>query len=224
MDLAQENTRDSRLIEHYAPLRKTQHRLLVAMGVAAGLMLIVIALLEVFLDFEVSTPKRSSTQGQSLTVHLRQNDADSKPERISGEQADDLQLREIVSVAEISTAPEDATSVIPPESQPDERSAADWRNMITESAAAIGNEKVRREVSRSSMWRQSHSIMFQPESEHVLWEQDPIIPNFRFKPQVHVAGLGITIGSCFIGIPIVGVPVEERTVAIRLFVCAKGSG
>ena len=206
--VAKENTKDSRLIEHYPPLRKTHHRLFIAMGVAAGLMLIVIALLEVFLDFEVTTPKRNSTQGQSLTVHLRQNDAESKPERITSEQADDLRLREIVSVA--------------PETQPDERSAADWRKIITESVAAIGNEKVRREESRSSMWRQSHSIMFQPESEHVLREQDPIIPNFRFKPQVHVAGLGITIGSCFIGIPILGVPVEERTAAISLFVCAKG--
>lgn len=192
------------------------------MGVAAGLMSITVALLEVFLDFDVSTTKRSSTQEQSLTVHLRQNNADSKPERVSGEQGDDLQLREIVSVAEISTAPEDATSVIPPESQPDERLATDWRKLITDSVTAIEDEKVRQEVSRSAMWRQSYSIMFQPESEQVLREQDPVIPNFRFKPQVHVAGLGITLGSCFIGIPIVGVPVGDRTVAISLFVCARG--
>lgn len=193
------------------------------MGVAAGLMSIAIALLEVFLGFDVSMPKSSSTQEQSLTVHLRQNDTDSKPEPVSGELAGDLQLQEIVSVDEVSAAPEGATSVIPPGSQQDERSATDWRKMINESVAAIGNEKVRQEVSQTSMWRQSHSIMFQPESEHVLREQDPIIPNFRFKPQVHVAGLGITLGSCFIGIPIVGVPVEERTVAISLFVCARGS-
>jgi len=54
-DLAQENTKDSRLIEHVAPVRKTQHRLFIAMGVAAGLMSIVFALLEIFLDFDVST-------------------------------------------------------------------------------------------------------------------------------------------------------------------------
>ena len=122
----------------------------------------------------------------------------------------------------ILAAPEDAISEISAASQPDEHLATDWRKMITESVAAIQNEKVRQEASRSSMWRQSHSIMFQPERKHVLREQDPIIPNFRFRPQVHVAGLGITIGSCFIGIPIVGVPVEERTVAISVFVCAEG--
>jgi len=66
--------------------------------------------------------------------------------------------------------------------------------------------------------------MFQPEIEPALRELDPILPNFRFKPQVYVAGLGITIGSCFVGIPIIGVPIEQRTVAISLFVCAKGSG
>ena len=221
-DLSQEDTKDSRLIEHVAPVRKTQHRLFIAMGVAAGLMSIVFALLEVFLDFDVSTKKRSSTKEQILTVHLRQNEADSIPEHVSGEQADELQLREVVSGDEVSAAPEDAASVISPESQPDERSALDWRRMITESVTAIGNEKVRQEESRRSMWRQSHSIMFRPESEQVLREQDPIIPNFRFKPQVYVAGLGMTIGSCFIGIPIVGVPVEERTVAISIFVCARG--
>ena len=194
------------------------------MAVAAGLMSVVIVLLEVFLDFEVSAAKRTYTEGQGLTVHLRQKDADSDPERVSGEQTDDIQVREIISVAEISTAPDDPTPAIAPASRPDERSAIDWRKMITESVAAIGDERVGQEASRSSMWRQSHSIMFQPEREPALRELDPILPNFRFKPQVYVAGLGITIGSCFVGIPIIGVPVEQRTVAISLFVCAKGSG
>jgi hypothetical protein len=222
LDAVQENTKDGRLIELYAPPRRTQHRLFISMGIAACLMSIVIASLEVFLDFEMSTPKRNSSQGQSLTVQLRRNDADLRPEHVLGEQADDPQLREDVSVVEISTTLEDATAVIRPESQPDELTATDWRKNITESVVAIGNEKARQEVSRSFMWKRTHSIMFRPNNEQVLREQDPIIPNFRFKPQVHVAGLGITIGSCFIGIPLVGVPVEERTVAVRLFVCAKG--
>jgi hypothetical protein len=48
----------------------------------------------------------------------------------------------------------------------------------------------------------------------------PVLVNFRFKPESHVAGLGITVGSCFIGIPLFGIPVEERSVAIRPVVCA----
>ena len=74
------------------------------------------------------------------------------------------------------------------------------------------------------MWRKTHSLMFQSTGGIAPKQQEPIIPDFQFKPQVHVVGLGVTIGSCFIGLPIVGVPVEERTVAIRLFVCAKDAG
>ena len=71
------------------------------------------------------------------------------------------------------------------------------------------------------MWRTTHSVMFQSEGGYIPKQEVPIIPGFRFKPQVHVAGLGVTIGSCFVGLPLVGVPVEERTAAIGLFVCAK---
>ena len=80
------------------------------------------------------------------------------------------------------------------------------------------------EESRTSMWRQSHSIMFQPGSDIVVREEESILSDFRFKPRVYVVGLGVTIGSCFIGIPLAGVPVEQRTVAISLFVCARNSG
>jgi hypothetical protein len=66
--------------------------------------------------------------------------------------------------------------------------------------------------------------MFEPAGDFVVREEEPVISDFRFRPQIHVVGLGLTIGSCFIGIPIVGVPVEQRTVAINLVVCAQDSG
>ena len=74
------------------------------------------------------------------------------------------------------------------------------------------------------MWRQTHSIMFEPANEFVVQEEEPVIPDLRFIPRIHVVGLGVTIGSCFIGLPFAGVPVEQRTVAITLFVCAEDSG
>lgn len=95
---------------------------------------------------------------------------------------------------------------------------------VAETVASIGKEKQKREENRASMWRKTHSLMFQSTGGIAPKQQEPIIPDFQFKPQVHVVGLGVTIGSCFIGLPIVGVPVEERTVAIRLFVCAKDAG
>jgi hypothetical protein len=66
--------------------------------------------------------------------------------------------------------------------------------------------------------------MFEPANEFVVKEEEPVISDLRFIPRIHVVGLGVTIGSCFIGIPLAGVPVEQRTVAISLFVCAKDSG
>ena len=74
------------------------------------------------------------------------------------------------------------------------------------------------------MWRQTRSVMFQPANEFVPHEQQPVMANLRFKPEIHVVGLGVTIGSCFVGLPLVGVPVEKRTIGIRLFVCADESG
>ena len=96
--------------------------------------------------------------------------------------------------------------------------------MADEAVKTSMDEYFRQEESRASMWRRSHSIMFQPAGDIVVKEIELIISDFRFMPRVHVVGLGLTIGSCFIGIPIAGVPVEQRTVAIRLIVCAPNSG
>lgn len=74
------------------------------------------------------------------------------------------------------------------------------------------------------MWRQTHSIMFESANEFVVQEEEPTLSDLRFIPRIHVVGLGVTIGSCFIGLPFAGVPVEQRTVAITLFVCAEDSG
>ena len=223
MDPVQEDTKGGGLTEHEAPLRPTRHRLFIAMGVAACFVSLLLALLELIVDLAANTPKPNAVSGQSLTVRIRPNEADSKSELASGEQSAKLQLREDLSLTEIPIPRQETTSASPPESPPDLQPVMDWREMITETVATIGNENLRQEKSRSSMRRQTHSIMFQPASEIVLKEPDPIIPDFRFKPQVHVAGIGVTIGSCFIGLPIVGVPVEDRTAAIRLFVCAQDS-
>ena len=100
----------------------------------------------------------------------------------------------------------------------------DWSAIADEAAKTSVDEFVRQEESRASMWRQSRSMMFQPSNEFVVNEAEPVISDFRFIPRIYVAGLGVTIGSCFIGIPLVGIPVEQRTVAISLFVCARRSG
>jgi len=74
------------------------------------------------------------------------------------------------------------------------------------------------------MWRQTYSTMFKPAGDTLSLEEEPVISDLRFIPRIHVFGLGVTIGSCFIGLPLVGVPVEQRSTMIPLFVCAGDSG
>ena len=91
---------------------------------------------------------------------------------------------------------------------------------IESSVAAYSSES----ASRMAMWRQNHAIMVKPAGSFEINEEEPVIPGFRFKPEIHVFGLGFTIGSCFIGVPLVGVPVEQRSTAITFFVCAADAG
>ena len=61
--------------------------------------------------------------------------------------------------------------------------------------------------------------MFESQNEFAVIEEGQIMANLDFIEPVGVVGVGFTLGSCFVGIPLVGVPVEERTVAIRLWYC-----
>ena len=146
-----------------------------------------------------------------------------KLERWQAEQSAELQLPEDLSLVEIPVTREEETSVSPPESPLDAQRVINWHEAITETVAEFVSEDVRQEESRAHMWRQNYSLMFQPADEIGLTEPGPVIAGFSFKPEIHVVGIGVTIGSCFFGLPILGVPVEDRTVAITLFVCAKDS-
>jgi hypothetical protein len=66
--------------------------------------------------------------------------------------------------------------------------------------------------------------MFQPDDDFKVNELVPILADFNFREPVGILGLGFTIGSCFIGIPLLGVPVEERSVGITLVICRNSSG
>jgi len=190
------------------------------MGVAACLVSLVLALVAFIGKFAIKTPA-SSMRSLNLSVRIRPDEPDLESQPESVDQTGGVGRREGAPLTETATVTEDVSPATPNVPQFDERPTVDWQNLIVETVASIGEESRRREESRERMRRTTHSVMFQPEGDYESRQQEPIIPDFRFKPQVHVAGLGMTIGSCFIGLPIVGVPVEDRTVAIRLFVCAK---
>jgi hypothetical protein len=156
----------SRLIRHNVPLRPTRQRLIIAMGVSACLVFLVLTSLSLVVKLASSTVDPDAVRDQVVAISIRHDDADPEPDPASDDRAANLPLQDDDPVPAVAVPP-----LKPPPDEP-----------------------------------------------------DPIISDLRFKPQIHVAGIGFAIGSCFIGIPIVGVPVEQRSVAITVFVCARDSG
>jgi hypothetical protein len=99
----------------------------------------------------------------------------------------------------------------------------DWRAIAAAEARSSVADSFRQEETRASLWRQTHSVMFQPGDTFVLQDEEPLLADFRFVYRSRVVGLGLNIGRCFIGIPIAGVPVEQRSGAITIFVCGQDS-
>jgi len=184
----------------------------------------ILALLGSLIDFAVSISKPKRENGERLVVHIKKVEGENRSDLMTGDQVIRSTAREEITSVEFAEHQQEIASVDTSEPATDAPPVKNWRGIADEAIKSSIDEYFAQEESRASMWRQSRSIMFQPTSKIVVNDKEPIISDFRFKPRVHVAGLGVTIGSCFIGIPIVGVPVRQRTVAIRLFVCAEKSG
>ena len=204
--------------------RPTHHRLWTAMGISAGL---VAALLEVLvaLGGPVSGISLSGIElRERLILVIRK--ADSQPVSDPATEYPDVPSlpQEETVIAEHADAPQNPVLTNAPVLSAEVEPLTDWQAIAQEAAKASVDEDSRHEASRARMWLQSRSMMFQPAPNLNAGKANPALPDFRFKPQIHVVGLGVTIGSCFFGVPLVGVPVEQRTVAITLFVCASDSG
>lgn len=211
------------LINYSAPIRPTRGRLLAAMGVSTCSVALLLAFLGSLVDFAKSRSKPSDESGQRLTVHIKQGEGELNPELTMENQAVSSLPQEEIDLAENPDLQLQAVTVHSPEPPPDPRPTEDWWAIPERAARASIDKQFRNEEIRASMWRQSHSIMFQPAGNLMAKEEEPVISDFRFKPEIHVVGLGVKIGSCFIGVPLAGVPVEKRTVGISLVVCAKKS-
>jgi hypothetical protein len=194
------------------------------MGVSAFFIAVMLALLELLVDFAAGYSIPGSEDGTQLTVLIRTGDIEPGPEfTMEKKAAPSLSQQPIVSAV-----PVDRRQVVVTHSSPELPAVSppvkDWRAIAKSAARTTVDDRFKKEEFRASMWRQTHSIMFEPVGDFVVREEEPVISDFRFRPQIHVVGLGVTIGSCFIGIPLAGVPVEQRTVAINLVVCAQDSG
>ena len=194
------------------------------MGASAGFLALLLVLLDIFLPVEPGLRDARVVGDPILQVLIRRR---AMPAPIDAEKLD-LQTpptRRAEGPAVEAVADDRIVEITTPSEAPAApRSPIDWSAEIVESVAALQSERRANETTRQSMWLQSRSVMFAPEDEFTPSAEGPVLADLRFRPEIHVAGIGLTIGSCFVGLPLIGVPVEQRTVAIRLFVCADGSG
>jgi hypothetical protein len=205
-------------------MRPTRDRLLIAMGVSTCSIALLLAVLGSLVDFAAGVSIPRIEDNDLLTVHVRKRERESNPNVTTGNGAVRSLPQEQTISSESAELPQQFASVHAPESPADLPPVKDWRAMADEAAQASVDEYVRQEESRASMWRQTRSIMFQPANDTVVKDIEPLLADIPFKRRSRVIGLGINIGSCFIGIPIAGVPVEERSIGITIFLCGQDSG
>lgn len=210
----------NRLMDFHTSVRPTRQRLLTAMGIATCAIVVLFAMLESLVGFGVSISKPGIDHEDSLTVTIIKGEHEKTSGFTPGNKAVRSLLQEQVILSEFAELQPEVAPVDSPEPPGEPQPVKDWRAIADEAAKASVDEYFRQEETRDSMWKRSHSIMFQPPKELVVMDKEPLLSDVHFKRRSRVIGLGINIGSCFIGIPVAGVPVEDRSAAITVFVCS----
>lgn len=202
-------------------IRPTRNRLLAAMGVSTCVIALLLAISGLLADLALSISRSGIATSDSLILLVRMKVAAS---------AADPPMDDDLDVSAEPDEPADTPGVQPelvtedlPQPPDEPKPATDWHAMVDQVARTTVDDYYREKETMEALWRRSPSIMFEPGEELVLKDETPVIADLRFVPEIHVLGLGFTLGSCFFGVPIAGVPVEQRSAAITLIVCADGS-
>jgi hypothetical protein len=180
------------------------------MGLASGLVALLLASLASLFQIAATV----SDPNIALSVQIRQTKVVKAAESSPPEQLVAEELVELPPAAVPLVIPEPVRDAPPP---------TDWRAIAAAEARDSVADAFRQEESRALLWRRTHSVMFQPGDDFVLQDEEPLLADFRFIYRSRVVGLGLNIGRCFVGIPIAGVPVEQRSGAITIFVCGQDS-
>ncbi len=205
-------------------VRPTRHRLLATMAVSACFVAALLALIGSFVDLVFEVAASDQYSGNRLTVMVRDNEDEPKAAVTEDEQVLPSAVKQESPARDDASWQKHAVTEARAEPPVDSRPVRDWHAMAEDVARSSVAGLFEDRETRMAQWRQSHAIMFRPTGDFDVKEEEPLIPDFRFRPEIHVVGLGLTIGSCFIGIPLAEVPVEQRSVAITLFVCASDAG
>lgn len=166
---------------------------------------------------------RCVDEPRRLTVRLARKQAEQVSETV-------LAAYEVRDVSEVVTRPADPKTTdsarskidvmpraVDPESEPS--SIADVYSMARQSVTRRVDDRFAKEQIRKSMWRSTGSMMFEDTGEFDFREPETVIADREFRVPLGVLGIGLTIGGCFFGIPLAGIPVEERTVGPNVIYC-----
>ena len=145
--------------------------------------------------------ERSITQEEQLSHSTASQSESSENQSTDTKPTDEVAQTTVLSATESTTTPRD------------------WTEIARNAAASAVDDSIERETNRAQMWSQSRSVLFKPDDEVTPGEADLQLPDLRFRRRV--IGLGATIGGCFVGIPLFGIPVEERTVGVTLIFCGQ---
>ena len=204
--------------------RRSHRRLIIAMGLSS---MLVVALLTAFglVFVDPACPNSiCSNKQHELTVQLEQRTTGSVVEievpdherRVVRQEAV-TPAESDVAVAEKSNTESVATDVEEPVDE--QESTRDWYAIAREPVRQSIDDYFDNEETRKKMWRQTGSVMFRDTGEFDFKEPETIIAARKFRRPVGVLGLGFAIGGCFFGVPLAGVPVEERGVGPNIFYC-----
>lgn len=212
--------------------RSTQTRLLKAMGISSCLVALILAALGLLFEVEMSDSRRTADPGTVLIVQTEIRSAGQNSEELDPENSDSQSPAEQneseetapgIRASEDSISYDDVEETELNQAVVESSSPNDWHSIARTTARKSISEYYDQNEMRSAMWQQSHSVMFQPVDEYLNLEETPVLANVKFKLRSRVLGLGLNIGSCFIGIPIAGVDVEARSFGPTIFICGQGS-
>lgn len=147
-------------------------------------------------------------------------------------QSDDVQKRHVVTPATrpaiappVAQRKDASTASISPQPFVSLPATKDWNGISLDAARQSIDSYFREQDALAARWQLDRSVMFRPDDGYDEFTAEPAtFRDLPFRAPVGVAGIGITIGRCFIGLPLLGVPVEQRSPhGLNLVVCAPES-
>lgn len=202
--------------------RSNRKRLLVALSCSsiAVLLLLNAAGDRLLRTFEVTTSRDTQLNVDVNLVAARDRMVSPQPAETMPESSRQLDDHSAAG-SSASPPPDGPTPATParPTGQPEvDRAERDWYDAGSKAAREIVAREFARQDADDANWRRTGSVMFERRRQPAVHESQ-LMADLAFVRRSRVLGIGLNIGGCFFGIPLAGVPVEQRTAGPSLIVC-----